>query len=141
MQNEVFLDSSYAIALAALSDELHGMAVEIARQMKAEGTRMVTTHAVLCEIANSLTKQRFRPAAVQLLRSVQADPHIEVISVSDGLFAKGFQLYAQRMDKEWGLTDCISFVVMRDRGIAEALTADEHFRQAEFVALLAHGAR
>ena len=141
MQNEVFLDSSYAIALAAVSDEWHGPAIEIALQMKAERTRMVTTHAVLCEIANSLTKQRFRPAAVQLLRSIQADPHIEVIAVSDELFAKGFQLYSQRMDKEWGLTDCISFIVMRQHGITEGLTTDEHFRQAGFVALLAHEAR
>jgi hypothetical protein len=47
-------------------------------------------------------------------------------------------LFRQRADKAWGLTDCISFVVMREREIPEALTADEHFEQAGFVALLNH---
>jgi uncharacterized protein len=41
-----------------------------------------------------------------------------------------------RRDKEWSLTDCISFVVMKERGLTEALTADHHFEQAGFKALL-----
>ena len=55
---------------------------------------------------------------------------------SPELFASGSDLYAQRLDKDWSLTDCISFVVMRERGIAEALTADHHFEQAGFTILL-----
>ena len=52
------------------------------------------------------------------------------------LYQRAFALYCQRMDKEWGLTDCISFVVMRERGLTEALSADKHFEQAGFRALL-----
>jgi len=52
------------------------------------------------------------------------------------LFADGFGLYQGRPDKEWGLVDCVTFVVMKKRGITEALTADEHFEQAGFQALL-----
>lgn len=136
MPSDVFLDSSYAIALAAVSDRLHASAIEIAERMRAERRRLVTTHAVLCEIANSLAKLRYRAAAVQLLQSIQADTSVELVAVSDDLLAKGFSLYSQRMDKQWGLTDCISFVVMQERGITEALTADDHFQQAGFVALL-----
>ncbi len=135
MPNDVFLDSSYAIALAAVSDRLHTSAIEIAERMRAEQRHLVTTHAVLCEIANSLAKPRYRAAAVQLLHSIQADASIELVAISDDLLAKGFSLYSQRMDKQWGLTDCISFVVMQERGITEALTADGHFQQAGFVAL------
>ena len=56
---------------------------------------------------------------------------------SDTLFARGFNLYRQRSDKAWSLTDCISFVVMADEGLNEALTGDRHFEQAGFTALLA----
>ena len=51
-------------------------------------------------------------------------------------FDEGVRLYVARPDKDWSLTDCISFVVMRERGITEALTGDRHFEQAGFVALL-----
>jgi len=136
MASDVFLDSSYAIALAAASDQLHARAIEVGRKTRAEQRRVVTTHAVLCEVANSLARRRYRRAAVKLLRSIQGDRTFEVVPVSNELFAKGLELYSQRLDKQWGLTDCLSFIVMQERGITEALTADEHFRQAGFVPLL-----
>jgi len=52
------------------------------------------------------------------------------------LFDQAVTLYAARMDKEWGVTDCISFVVMQERGLTAALTTDAHFQQAGFQALL-----
>jgi len=59
-----------------------------------------------------------------------------VVGLDPHLYQRGINLYAQRPDKEWSLTDCISFVVMSDRGITEALTGDHHFEQAGFRALL-----
>ena len=53
------------------------------------------------------------------------------------LFERGLALYNARPDKEWSLTDCISFVVMADEGLTDALTGDRHFEQAGFTALLA----
>ena len=137
MKSEVFLDSVYAIALSAASDEHHHRALDLAKRLKAAGTRFVTTHAILLEIGNTLAKARYRRAAVALLRSLIADPFVEIVALTPELFSRAFRLYADRMDKQWGLTDCVSFVVMRNRGITEALTADEHFRQAGFVALRA----
>jgi hypothetical protein len=59
-----------------------------------------------------------------------------MIPATQELFDRGVALYESRPDKEWSLTDCISFVVMADHGITEALTGDRHFEQAGFVALL-----
>jgi predicted nucleic acid-binding protein len=59
-----------------------------------------------------------------------------IVPLSEDLYARAFRLYRERADKEWGLTDCVSFVVMQDRKISEALTTDEHFQQAGFCALL-----
>jgi predicted nucleic acid-binding protein len=52
------------------------------------------------------------------------------------LFERGLRLFFDRPDKEWSLTDCISFTVMRDHKIVRALTADRHFAQAGFAVLL-----
>lgn len=139
MQTEVFLDTAYAIALSSSSDQFHDRAVCLADQLEAAGTRLVTTQAVLLEIGNALSKQRYRHAAVRLLGSLEADPKVEIIPVAKQLYGRALQLYRERTDKEWGLTDCISFIVMQDRGITEALTTDEHFQQAGFRALLREG--
>jgi predicted nucleic acid-binding protein len=64
------------------------------------------------------------------LSALEADPNVEIVPLSEPLYARALQLYRERPDKDWGLTDCVSFIVMQDRGITEALTPDEHFQQA-----------
>ena len=51
-------------------------------------------------------------------------------------FSEAFEAYRRRLDKEWSLTDCASFALMRERGLSEALAHDRHFEKAGFVALL-----
>ncbi len=63
-------------------------------------------------------------------------PGIEIVPADTRFFLRGVDFFGQRRDKEWSLTDCLSFVVMRDKGIAPALTGDRHFEQAGFTALL-----
>jgi uncharacterized protein len=136
VQAEVFLDSAYAIALAVSSDQFHDRAVKLADQMESQRTRLVTTQAVVLEIGNALSKERYRAAAAKLLTALVADPRVEIVPLSADLLFRAFGLYATRDDKEWGLTDCVSFIVMQDRSLTESLTADEHFRQAGFQPLL-----
>jgi predicted nucleic acid-binding protein len=73
---------------------------------------------------------------VQVINALQSSPYVEVMTMTSELFADALSLYSQRSDKEWGMTDCVSFVVMRARGLMKALTADDHFQQAGFVSLL-----
>jgi len=135
MQAEVFLDTAYAIALSSTNDQFHARAVELAEQLEALGTRLVTTRAVLLEIGNALSKPRYRQAAVQLLSALEADPKLDIEPLSESLYARDIQLYREREHKEWGLTDCMSFLVMQDRSLTEALTTDAPFQQAGFRAL------
>ncbi len=100
------------------------------------GARLITTRAIILEIGNALAKARYRKAAVELLDSLEEDPNIEVIPITEELYKKAFQLYRNRPDKEWGITDCISIIIMQDRGLTDVLTPDEHFQQAGFKALL-----
>lgn len=133
---EVFLDASYAIALAALSDQYNERANTLADKMEAEAVRVLTTRAVVLEIGNALSKARYRQAAISLLEGMERDQNLEIVPLSEELYERAFQLYRNRPDKGWGLTDCVSFVVMQDRGLTEALTSDAHFEQAGFRALL-----
>jgi predicted nucleic acid-binding protein len=137
--NEAFLDTSYAIALAAPADQYHQRAVALSAQLQAGQTRLITTRAVVLEMGNALAKQRHRDAAITLLEALARDPNIEVVPLSEVLYQQAFNLYRQRQDKDWGLMDCASFVVMQQRGLTDALTADDHFRQAGFRALLKEG--
>lgn len=133
----VFLDSAYAIALSAPKDEHHQLALALAESIEAEGTQLITTRAVIVEIGDALSSSQHRQAAIKLLASFERDPEfIEVVPISEQLYAKAFELYRTRPDKEWGMTDCISFIVMQERNMMEALTTDKHFQQAGFRALL-----
>ena len=71
---------------------------------------------------------------MQLLDSLEADPTVEIMPLSEGLYARAAKLYRERPDKVWGLTDCISILVTQDHGLT-----DEHFQQAGFRALLREG--
>ncbi len=136
MRNEIFLDTAYAIAVITPSDDFHVQAVSLAYKLKAAGTRLITTQAILLEIGNAFSKHRYRQNTIDLLDSLEADPNIKIIQISKSLYLQAFQLFKERSDKEWGLTDCVSFVVMQQRRITQALTADKHFEQAGFQALL-----
>lgn len=83
-----------------------------------------------------MSKLRYRSSAIELLNSVEEDQNIEIIPMSEDLYLRAKDLYCQRLDKEWGITDCVSFTIMKDYGITEAPTTDEHFKQAGFRALL-----
>jgi len=136
MASKVFLDTAYAIALSSSRDAYHGRALQLATHLRAEKSQLLTTRAILLEIGNALSKLRYRAAAVRLLIALEADPNVEIVPLTEQIYLRALQLYQEREDKEWGLTDCISFTVMGDEGITEALTTDGHFRQAGLRALL-----
>ena len=132
----VFLDTAYVIALVSGRDQYHQQALQVEEEVAQGNIPVVTTQAVLTEVGNALAVPPYRRIAVGYLEMLEREPVVEIIPVSDALFHRGLDLYRARQDKKWGLTDCISFVVMRERGITDALTADKHFEQAGFNVLL-----
>jgi predicted nucleic acid-binding protein len=97
--------------------------------------RLVTTEWVLMELADALSAPEARAAVVAFLQAVRADPLFDVVGYVPTVYQAGFDLFAARPDKAWSLTDCISFGVMTERKLSEALTADHHFEQAGFRAV------
>jgi uncharacterized protein len=129
----VFADTYYYLALASRHDAGHQRAAAFSR---AYHGRVLTTPWVLTEVADALASPDQRGLFVAMLADLKADPHTIVVAPTSELFEAGCDRYSQRADKSWSLTDCISFVVMEQHGIVEALTADHHFEQAGFKGLL-----
>jgi predicted nucleic acid-binding protein len=69
-------------------------------------------------------------------RLLQSNPEVTIVTAIQEQFDRGFELFTRRPDKFWSLTDCISFVIMEELGLKDALTADKHFEQAGFNVLL-----
>lgn len=132
----LFRDTAYAIALASRPDAYHQQAVELADIIQQRSARLVTTQAILLEIGNSLSKLRHRNAAVSLLDALENDPQVELVLLTESLYKQGLDLFRERPDKEWSLTDCISLLVMQEQRLTKALTTDQHFIQAGFRILL-----
>lgn len=128
----VFADAFYYIALISARDTWHKQVVQFSEGFYRP---TVTTAFVLMEVADGSASPTERANFVRLLDALREDTDCTIIPPSRELFERGVQLYRARTDKGWSLTDCISFVVIRDLGLTEALTADVHFEQAGFAAL------
>lgn len=128
-----FADSAYYLALLNEDDELNSSAVEATSQLTG---RIVTTDWVLAEVADGLCRSENRELAVEFIRELRGNELVFVVPATRRLFDAGLDLYSRRPDKDWSLTDCISFVVMEKRRLRDALTADRHFEQAGFRMLM-----
>ncbi len=129
----VFADTYYFIGLLSPGDSAHRRVIEFSER---HNPPLLTTAWVMTELADGLAKTPNRHLFGKVLFDTEDEPSNLLVSPSEVLYRKGIELYESRSDKDWSLTDCISFVVMREQGITEALTADRHFEQAGFVPLL-----
>ena len=136
MRGAVFADTGFWIARLSPLDQLHAKARELSQGLNAR--LVVTTEMVLAETLNAYCSHGpfVRGLAVRFGDALAADPKVDIISQTPALFAVALQLYRERADKAWSLTDCMSFSVMKARGIKTALAHDRHFEQAGFKALL-----
>ena len=130
--NAVFADTFYFLALLNERDAAHSKAV----QFDPNARILLTTAWVLTEVGDALSAPENRPTFLQLVDTLQSSPDARVLVPTPELFERGLELFRQRTDKEWSLTDCISFAAMKDERVTDALTGDRHFEQAGFRALL-----
>lgn len=134
--DRVFADTSYWIAILNPRDELHSRAVSLAQELRT--VEVVTSDLVLVEFLNSFSSggTRLREAAAGVVVSARSSSRIQIVSCADNLLWRALESYRLASDKNWSLTDCASFVIMREYGLTSALTHDRHFEQAGFRSLL-----
>jgi predicted nucleic acid-binding protein len=128
----VFADTVCFLALLNSTDQFHRQARALSHQPPGP---LLTTEFILTEVGDGLSRRENRPRFARLLQLLRTQADVEIIPGS-GLFRQVCELHTQRPDKEWSLTDCTSFVVMRERGVEDALTSDHHFEQAGFRVLI-----
>ncbi len=129
----VFADTSFFVAAIGPRDAHHDRAVEFMRRYDGQ---VLTTDFVIVEFGNYLFRIKDRPFFEPVLQNIRANAQYEIVEATRELLERGIERFLARPDKEWSLTDCISFVVMEEHGVMEALTSDGDFEQAGFTALL-----
>lgn len=130
------MDTSYILALVNPDDPSHAKARSTAEKLAHSRTLRLTSEAILIELGNSLSRGGRRKIGVQVIQLLRGDARLTVVPVDSSLLDRAFDLFRSRIDKDWGLTDCISFIIMQDRKIMRALTLDDHFTQAGFKRML-----
>jgi len=130
--NAVFLDTGYVLALELSNDQNHRAAVKHWRSIRKRLPPLVTTSYVFDEVVTYFNSRGYHAKAVEVGNRLLTSPSVQFVQVDEGLFKEGWHYFQQHQDKDYSLTDCISFVVMKRFGIETAFAFDQHFVQAGF---------
>jgi hypothetical protein len=129
----VFCDTFFFLAAINPADECHDEALSWSNAWDGP---LLTTIWVITEVADALAGRLDRRVFEAFYQTLQTDQRVRIVTAQQSQWERGLALYFQRPDKNWSLTDCISFAVMNDEGLTDALTGDRHFKQAGFTVLL-----
>lgn len=127
-----FADTPFYVASVNASDALHEQALAVS---DACDGGLLTTEYVLVELGNYFAS-RNRQLFLELMEIIRQAPETEIVPASSQLLEYGLRRYAERPDRAWSLTDCISFMIMEQYQVQDALSSDHHFEQAGFRPLL-----
>lgn len=135
---DLFADTSGWGHLIDQTQCYHSMAANIYRMARQQGRKVITTNYIIAELVALLTSPLHvqRPLMISFIEGLKTSPYVEIVNVDSRLDEEAWQLPRSVQDKEWSLVDCASFVIMKHRGISEALTSYHHFEQGGFVCLL-----
>lgn len=131
--NSIFVDTGYLLALELANDINHHAALQHWQRVVKALPPLITTSYVFDEVMTFFNSRGFHAKAVQVGNNLLRSPSMHLIHVDEYLFYEGWDYFKNHQDKEYSLTDCISFLVMQQYGISIAYTFDKHFVQAGFV--------
>jgi uncharacterized protein len=130
--NPVFVDTGYLLALEIANDQHHQAAVQHWQRIVTTIPPLVTTSYVFDEVVTFFNSRGHHAKAVQIGNDLLRSASLQLIHVDERLFYEGWTYLQQHQDKDYSLTDCISFVVMQRLSISTAFAFDRHFAQAGF---------
>jgi predicted nucleic acid-binding protein len=132
---ELFVDTSAWYALALSSTPQHRKVSEALRHRIQRGARIVTTNLIVAETHALLLRRTRREVALTFVREVRRAPNIVVASSADYEESAVTDWLERFDDQLFSFTDAVSFAVMSDRGVREAIALDHHFATAGFVVI------
>jgi len=133
---KVFVDTAAWVALLNTRDELHQTAQRQMQELQRLSTSLITTDFVLLELANMFSGLPWRQQVIRFLDGLRRMPNLHIVSADSVLLSQEWNLFRDRRDKEWSLTDCTSIFVMPIEQIQSVFTSDHHFERAGFTKLL-----
>lgn len=128
----VFIDTGYLIALEMKSDQNHQAAVSHWQNAVKAAPPLVTTSYVFDEVVTFFNSRGHHAKAVEVGSRLLSGGSIQLVQVDAAMFHSGWQYFQKHQDKRYSLTDCISFIVMKNLNIGTAYAFDKHFAQAGF---------
>jgi predicted nucleic acid-binding protein len=134
----MLVDTSGWGNLVDSSQPYHSLASSLYRDARLREDRIITTSYILVELVALLTSPLRipRPDIIAFIEGVKQSPFIDIVYVDQTIDEAAWRLLRNRQDKDWSLVDCVSFVIMQQRNLIEALATDHHFEQAGFIRLL-----
>ncbi len=134
MARSIFIDTGAFLALEDASDQHHQEAVQFRDEVLAGGSYdLITTSYILDEVLTLIRSRLGIPASIRFCRAIRRSRALQIVSVSQEIEERALDLFEHYHDKNFSFTDCVSFVVMKDREIQEAFAFDHHFEQIGFV--------
>ena len=130
----LFIDTSYVLGLYNKGDQYHKLCVD-AMPLAQKARKLYITDAVLMEIGNAFSGVQRRVQGGKIIRDFLNAAHVTVEHLTPEYFEEALQLYEQYSDKQWGMVDCLSFVIMQKYNLNTCLGTDYHFVQAGFQVL------
>ena len=132
----VFVDTAAWVGLLNTRDELHEAAQRQIGELRRQNAQLITTEFVLLELANMFSALVWRQRVVKFIDGLHSLSSLQIISADSALLEEGWNLFQNRLDKEWSLTDCTSMVIMERNEIKMVFSSDHHFEHTGFVKLL-----
>ena len=136
MTSETFIDTSGFYALLVTKDNRHAAVRTFMHRAAEERLPLVTTDYVLDETATLLVARGLQRLTAPFFDRMLTSKACRIEWTDSERFLATVRFLTQHQDKSWSFTDCLSFVVMEELSLRNALTKDHHFRQAGFTALL-----
>ncbi len=128
----IFLDTGYLLALELSNDQNHRAALKHWRSLKNSLPPLVTTSYIFDEVVTYFNSRGYHSKAIEVGSRLLNSASVQLVHVDEDLFMEGWRYFQKHKDKEYSLTDCISFLVMKNFGIETAFAFDKHFVQAGF---------
>jgi predicted nucleic acid-binding protein len=134
---KIFVDTFYWVSLNNPQDDWYHKVMIMSESLNQSQTFLITTEEVLSEVLTFYSKSgvRLRQRTVSFIKNILTNNQIQVIEQNHQSFILGFELYQNRLDKGYSLTDCISMNIMKQLKIREILSHDQHFSQEGFIIL------
>ena len=134
-KNTVFVDTGVWYAMADKSDQFHKKTITYIKKLISNNVSFITTNLVIHETVMLLSRRLSKKAAITFLDMVYSEDHIEIIENDEIIEQKAYKIFKKFTDQDFSITDCISFVVLKEKRIKKVLTFDKHFKTMKFVVI------